>query len=111
MRSWVQFPVLPWEFFLEAEDSHGDHGLGSLAELRFKAPPGTSYSYITIHLIRATQLCLMGIPTSEVDYTSATTGRKDHEVHKGHVVALEKNKIWLVLYLLIRFGQEETSTY
>jgi hypothetical protein len=27
---------------------------------------------------------------SEVSYTSATTGRGDHEVHKGHVVALEK---------------------
>jgi hypothetical protein len=33
----------------------------------------------------------MGVPTSEVGYTSATTGRGDHEVHKGHVVALEKN--------------------
>jgi hypothetical protein len=32
----------------------------------------------------------MGVPTSEVGYTSATTGRGDHEVHKGHVVALEK---------------------
>jgi hypothetical protein len=31
----------------------------------------------------------MGVPTSEVGYTSATTGRGDHEVHKGHVVALE----------------------
>jgi hypothetical protein len=30
----------------------------------------------------------MGIPTSEVGYTSATAGRGDHEVHKGHVVAL-----------------------
>jgi hypothetical protein len=29
--------------FLEEEDSNGDHGLGSLAELRFKTPPGTSY--------------------------------------------------------------------
>jgi hypothetical protein len=34
----------------------------------------------------------MGVPTSEVSYTSATTGRGDHEVHKGHVVALEKKK-------------------
>jgi hypothetical protein len=34
----------------------------------------------------------MGVPTSEVGYTSATTGRRDHEVHKGHVVALEENK-------------------
>jgi hypothetical protein len=30
----------------------------------------------------------MGVPTSEVGYTSVTTGRGDHEVHKGHVVAL-----------------------
>jgi hypothetical protein len=29
----------------------------------------------------------MGVPFSEVDYTSATTGRGDHEVHKGYVVA------------------------
>jgi hypothetical protein len=34
----------------------------------------------------------MGVPTSEVGYTSATTGRGDHEVHKRHVVALEKKK-------------------
>jgi hypothetical protein len=32
----------------------------------------------------------MGVPTSEVRYTSATAGRGDHEVHKGHVVALER---------------------
>jgi hypothetical protein len=31
----------------------------------------------------------MGVPTQEVGYTSATTGREDQEVHKGHVVALE----------------------
>jgi hypothetical protein len=35
----------------------------------------------------------MGVPTSEVSYTSATTGMGDHEVSKGHVVALEKNTI------------------
>jgi hypothetical protein len=34
----------------------------------------------------------MGVPTLEVGYTSATTGRGDHEVHKGHVVALEGGK-------------------
>jgi hypothetical protein len=28
----------------------------------------------------------MCVPTSEVGYTSATNGRGDHEVHKGHVV-------------------------
>jgi hypothetical protein len=39
----------------------------------------------------------MGVPTSEVGYTSATTGRGDHEVHKGHVVALaiKNNSIWV----------------
>jgi hypothetical protein len=34
----------------------------------------------------------MGVPTSEVGYTSATTGRGDHEVHKGHVVAVGRKK-------------------
>jgi hypothetical protein len=38
----------------------------------------------------------MGVPTLEVGYTSATTGRGDHEVHKGHVVALEKRIFMLV---------------
>jgi hypothetical protein len=31
----------------------------------------------------------MGVPTSEVGYTSATTGRGDHEVQDGHVVTLD----------------------
>jgi hypothetical protein len=35
----------------------------------------------------------MGVPPSEVGYTSATTGRGDHEVHKGYVVALEKKML------------------
>jgi hypothetical protein len=30
----------------------------------------------------------MGVPTTAVSYTSATTGRGYHEVYKGHVVAL-----------------------
>ena len=34
--------------FLEGEDSRGDHGLGRLAEFRFKDPPGTTSS-ITTH--------------------------------------------------------------
>jgi hypothetical protein len=34
----------------------------------------------------------MGVPTSEVGYISATTGAGDHEVHKGHVVAMEERK-------------------
>jgi hypothetical protein len=28
-----------------------------------------------------------------VGYTSATTGRGNHEVHKGHVVALKKHTV------------------
>jgi hypothetical protein len=35
----------------------------------------------------------MGVPTSEVGYILATTRRGDHEVHKGHVVALERKKV------------------
>jgi hypothetical protein len=35
----------------------------------------------------------MGVPTLEVGYPSTKTGRGDHEVHKGHVVALEKMSI------------------
>jgi hypothetical protein len=34
----------------------------------------------------------MGVPTLEVGYTSATTGRGDHEVHKGHVVKEKGNE-------------------
>jgi hypothetical protein len=41
MRYRVRFPVLPQGFLLKGEDSHGDHGLGSSVELRFKTPPGT----------------------------------------------------------------------
>jgi hypothetical protein len=47
---------LKWGFFLKEKGSHGDHCLGSLVELRFKVPLGTSYSYITTHLIRTTYL-------------------------------------------------------
>jgi hypothetical protein len=43
----------------------------------------------------------MGIPISEVGYTSATTVRGDHEVHKGHVVGLEK-KIYIYIYIFIK---------
>ena len=35
----------------------------------------------------------MGVPTSEVGYTPAMPRREGHEVHKGHVVALDKKKI------------------
>jgi hypothetical protein len=37
----------------------------------------------------------MGVPTSEVGYTSATTGTGDHEVHKGHMVVLEETILFL----------------
>jgi hypothetical protein len=37
----------------------------------------------------------MGVTTSEVSYTSATTGRGDHEVHEGHVVALATKKYYV----------------
>jgi hypothetical protein len=33
----------------------------------------------------------MGVPTSEVGYTSAIAGRGDHEVHKEHVALAQKN--------------------
>jgi hypothetical protein len=32
----------------------------------------------------------MGVPASEVGYTLATNEKRDHEVHKGHLVALGK---------------------
>jgi hypothetical protein len=54
MRSRVRISVLPWGFFLEGEDPLGDRCLGNLVEFRFKAPPGTSYSYITIHIMGTT---------------------------------------------------------
>jgi hypothetical protein len=43
----------------------------------------------------------MGVPTSEVGYTSATSGRGDHEVHKGNAVALEEKHYRLLLLLII----------
>jgi hypothetical protein len=39
----------------------------------------------------------MGVPISEFGYTSATTVRGDHEVHKGHMVALEEDEVWHIL--------------
>jgi hypothetical protein len=41
----------------------------------------------------------MGVPTLEVGYTSATTGRGNHEDHKGHVVALEKKDLLQTKYV------------
>jgi hypothetical protein len=44
----------------------------------------------------------MGVPASEVGYTSAPTRRGDHEVHDGHVVALENNKQQQYIYNVIK---------
>jgi hypothetical protein len=62
----------------------------------------------------------MGVPASEVGYISATTGRGDHEVHKGHVVALVKKNVSEIPYgikwplglqrLLINKEYEETTS-
>ena len=40
----------------------------------------------------------MGVPISEVGYTPSMPRREDHEVHKGHEVALDQKKKYL-LYL------------
>ena len=39
----------------------------------------------------------MGVPTSEFGCTPAMPFREDHEVHKGHVVALGEKKYYDVL--------------
>ena len=41
----------------------------------------------------------MGVPTSEVGYAPAMHRREDHEVHKGHVVALEKKKKIIIIII------------
>jgi hypothetical protein len=51
----------------------------------------------------------MGIPTSEVRYTSATTGRGVHEVHKRHVVALERNKNISVSLIILNLPSHITT--
>ena len=37
----------------------------------------------------------MGVPTSEVGYTSAMPRREDHEVRKGHVGHWIKKKLFI----------------
>jgi hypothetical protein len=91
MRSWARFPVLPWGFFLEGEDPHGDHGLGSLVELRFKAP---SCHFIPIYHHpphRDNVTVPHGHPNIRSRLHFSHNGRGDHKVHKGHLVALKKN--------------------
>jgi len=43
----------------------------------------------------------MGVPTSEVGYTPAMPRREGHEVHKGHVVALDKKKISDIVVIMM----------
>jgi len=50
----ASFPGSTVGNFPEGEDSLSDHGLGRLVEFRFKGPPGTTSSYITIHIIGTT---------------------------------------------------------
>jgi hypothetical protein len=52
MRSQVRFPALLWGFFPDRRWSPWWPWSRQLVEFRFKAPPGTPYSYITIHLFR-----------------------------------------------------------
>jgi hypothetical protein len=63
----------------------------------------------------------MGVPTSEFGYTSVTTRKEDHEVHKGHVVALggllyhmEKavkcSVYWRIIMILSKFHVGSTFT-
>jgi hypothetical protein len=40
----------------------------------------------------------MGVPTAEVGYTSATTGREDHKDHKGHVAELGGGENTAILF-------------
>jgi hypothetical protein len=54
-------------------------------EFRFNASPGILRSYVSS--LTSSGQCSRA-PTSEVGYTWATAGREDHEVYKGHVVAL-----------------------
>ena len=51
----------------------------------------------------------MGVPTSEVGYTPAMPEREDHEVHKEHVVALDKKKSLKIKRTLLHFDQRITN--
>jgi hypothetical protein len=54
----------------------------------------------------------MGVPTSEVSYTSAMPRREDHEVHKGHVVALDQNNItYITQHVILKCNDEEYYFY
>ena len=78
--------------FLEREDSRGDHGLGRLVEFRFKAPPSTTSSSVTTHTPSGQRNCASWASQPQKLVTPAMPRREDHEVHKGHVVALDQKK-------------------
>ena len=63
--------------FLEGEDSRGDHGLGRLVEFRFKAPPGTTSSSVTIHTSSGQRNCasLASQPQKSVTLLPCPGGR------------------------------------
>jgi len=85
--------------FREGEDFHDDHGLGRLVEFRFKAPPDTTSSSITTHTPLGHRNCASWASQPQVGYTPAMPRREDHEVHKGHVVALGGKKEKRILKL------------
>jgi hypothetical protein len=53
----------------------------------------------------------MGVPISEDGYTSATAGRVDYKVHKGHVVALGEGKIVTIYCYNNKNFKNSTETY
>jgi hypothetical protein len=53
----------------------------------------------------------MDVPTSEVGYTSATTGRGDRKVQKGHVVVLAKKKVLLRVVYEESLSSENVSGF
>ena len=74
--------------FLEGEDYHGEHGLGRLAEFRFKASPGTTSSSITTHTPSGQRNCASWAsqPQKSVTLLPCPGGRNTKST-KGHVVA------------------------
>jgi hypothetical protein len=91
MRSRVRFSVLPWGVFLEVEDFHGDHGLGSLVELTLR-PLLVLHIYISQSTSSGQRNCASRAfqPQKSLTFRPQPAGGGDHEVHKGHVVALKK---------------------
>ena len=99
--------------FLEGEDSRGDHGLGRLAEFRFKAPPGTTSSSITTRTPSGQRNCASWAPQPQKSVTllpcpggRTTKSTKDMWWHWGKKIfcylccsyeLLSQNKHFVVL--------------